>query len=184
MEIRDLEIGRYKFRIYTPLEQKPMSLQIKTPLMLAFFLLPLNASAQNKGYEKVKDLFVDSNELYYLMVQKEFPLNDSIVFGYTGFNDSLSVYIDDRLVYSGVPHYDAAIGYGDEIFRMKRKKGNKPYSMYVEFHGRQTWAKTILLNNYNSVLIHNRQNYSEDMSEYKESVFIFFYKEDDRFIDY
>lgn len=160
-----------------------MVLYNKIFMVVLFSLFFINCQGQKNNYNRVKKVSFNFNELYYSLNPKEYNLKDSIVFGYMGHNDSISVFIDDKLVYSGITDYDPRIGKGAEIFHLKRKEVGD-FNMYIEFHGKQESALVTLPNRYNSVLIHNELHYFEDMSEFDGFVTIHLYMEDDRFVDY
>lgn len=142
----------------------------------------VDSLSQTNKYDTINDIRLSLNEQFYSLFPGKYPMNNKIIIGYAGVNDSISIYIEEKLVYSGVTKYDFVDGRGREICRFDRPKKNQ-INLTVEFHrGQKIVPKKIPINKYNSILIHNQLLYNtRELMEFSKYVQFFLYKERSRF---
>ena len=105
-------------------------------------------------------------------------MNDSIIFTYAGVEDSVSVYIDGKLFYSGVAFQQCA-NKPTKLFSMKRQADSVSYKVQIKFFRKRKGLFVCLDNIYNSMLIYNVMDYSKTIRDRRELVAVYFYFDED-----
>jgi len=169
-------------------KQREMINNISVFLFYPYLLLLLIAcngqKEYKKEYKKLNDIMkINDNSLHYEQSKKEFTILDSLQIGYIGINDSLTIKVDNQIVFNGITNYEPKNGYGSRLCYIKRENISEYFELKIEFHNlKSELIHTIDLNQYNSILVENGMNYGiPELKEFPEDLMIHLYKEEVKF---
>ena len=102
-----------------------------------------------------------------------------------GINDSVTISMNDEILFQGMTQYKGKHGYGCGVARIPQSDLVLPARIDVLLHGPKLKFSFAIEKGFNSILIHNSLNRAyEFFEEFEGYLDIYYYKETDQFIFY